>query len=188
MYPLCDKTHEIFNKETNSNIQPIVVEFSELKGDLNTRKKKRDLLMDSENKVESTVQQQQETKEAVSPSGKKKETTEIVGEKLLPASPRKEIVFKKIEKKKITAVFTEEEIAKHCTKDDCWMIIKGGVYDITPYFSVHPGGQRALLKFAGKDGTENVQYHSSQMMYLLDNYFYVGKLAGYQESSSCTIS
>jgi len=25
-YPLCDKTHEIFNKETNSNIQPLVVE------------------------------------------------------------------------------------------------------------------------------------------------------------------
>jgi len=187
MYPLCDKTHEIFNKETNSNIQPIVVEFSELKGDLNTRKKRRDSLMDSDSKVDSAViQQQQEGKETC---GKKKETTEIVGEKLLPkASPEKEIVFKKIDKKKITAVFTEEEIAKHCTKDDCWMIIKGGVYDITPYFSVHPGGTRALLKFAGKDGTENVQYHSSQMMYLLDNYFYVGKLAGYHESSNCTIS
>jgi len=96
--------------------------------------------------------------------------------------------MKKVDKKKITAVFTEEEVAKHCTKDDCWMIIKGGVYDITTYFSEHPGGQRALLKFAGKDGTENVQFHSPKMMSILDSYFYVGKLANFKDPNSCTIS
>lgn len=48
------------------------------------------------------------------------------------------------------------------------------------------GGHRALLKFAGKDGTENVQFHSSKMMKLLNNYFYIGKL--YQENNNkCSI-
>jgi len=56
------------------------------------------------------------------------------------------------------------------------MIIKGNVYDITEYVPSHPGGVRALLKFAGKDGTENVQYHSPRMLEILNSRYYIGKL------------
>ena len=67
------------------------------------------------------------------------------------------------------------------------MIIRGGVYDVTPYFNFHPGGHQALLNFAGKDGTENIEFHSSKMLQLLDKYFYIGKLEG-TEDRSCIIS
>ncbi|GAA5893659.1 FMN-dependent alpha-hydroxy acid dehydrogenase [Sporobolomyces salmoneus] len=44
------------------------------------------------------------------------------------------------------------EVAKHNTAEDLWMIVNGQVYDLTGF--PHPGGQRILLKYAGKDATE----------------------------------
>lgn len=91
------------------------------------------------------------------------------------------------ENRRLQRTFTEEEVAEHARKNDCWMIIKGKVYDVTPYIKIHPGGQSALMNFAGSDGTENVQFHSATMMKLLEKYFYVGNLEGYQ-SGPCVIS
>jgi cytochrome b involved in lipid metabolism len=67
------------------------------------------------------------------------------------------------------------------------MIINGGVYDVTKYIDYHPGGHNAILKFAGKDGSENVQFHSEKMMRILDTYFYIGKLEGYK-NAGCLVS
>ena len=56
------------------------------------------------------------------------------------------------------------------------MIINNKVYDITPYVQIHPGGVTALVRFAGRDGSENVEFHSKKMMKLLDTYMYIGRL------------
>jgi hypothetical protein len=50
------------------------------------------------------------------------------------------------------AAFTKENVATHATKDDCWTIISGKVYDITEYVPRHPGGDEILMA-CGKDGT-----------------------------------
>ncbi|XP_074844959.1 cytochrome b5 reductase 4 [Carettochelys insculpta] len=49
---------------------------------------------------------------------------------------------------------TEEELAKHSKKDDCWICIRGLVYNVTPYMEYHPGGEDELMRAAGSDGTE----------------------------------
>ncbi|GAA5959291.1 hypothetical protein JCM21900_003917 [Sporobolomyces salmonicolor] len=49
------------------------------------------------------------------------------------------------------------EVAKHNKNDDLWMIIKGKVYDLTEFAPSHPGGMRILLKYAGKDATEEYE-------------------------------
>merc|ERR1712137_1478915 len=51
-------------------------------------------------------------------------------------------------------VYTKEEVAKHTTKGDCWVILNDKVLDVTNFLSQHPGGELAILTFAGKDATE----------------------------------
>ncbi|KAG8757727.1 hypothetical protein FRC12_010227 [Ceratobasidium sp. 428] len=50
--------------------------------------------------------------------------------------------------------FTAEEVAKHNKKDDCWVIIDGQVLDVTNFLPEHPGGEKAILLYAGRDATE----------------------------------
>ncbi|CAN3376661.1 hypothetical protein DIURU_004449 [Diutina rugosa] len=47
-----------------------------------------------------------------------------------------------------------EEVAQHNTKDDCWVIIHGKVYDVTEFLPEHPGGPSIIIKYAGKDATK----------------------------------
>jgi len=49
---------------------------------------------------------------------------------------------------------TMEEVKKHKKKDDAWMVLRGKVYNITPYIAYHPGGEQTLMSAAGKDGTK----------------------------------
>ena len=45
---------------------------------------------------------------------------------------------------------TPSEVSKHNSKESCWVIISGQVYDVTEYLDDHPGGSKAILRFAGK--------------------------------------
>ncbi|KAK6465203.1 cytochrome b2, mitochondrial precursor [Scheffersomyces coipomensis] len=47
-----------------------------------------------------------------------------------------------------------EEIKKHNTKKDCWVIIHGKVYNVSDFIDEHPGGSAIILKYAGKDATK----------------------------------
>merc|ERR1711988_940745 len=47
-----------------------------------------------------------------------------------------------------------EEVAKHTSKSDCWVVVSGQVLDVTKFLGEHPGGELAILTFAGKDATE----------------------------------
>ncbi len=51
--------------------------------------------------------------------------------------------------------YTLTDVAKHATKDDCWMAIKGVVYDVSAVTSSgkHAGGP-VILQGCGKDATE----------------------------------
>lgn len=49
---------------------------------------------------------------------------------------------------------TPEELAKHKEKTDCWICIRGMVYNVTPYLEYHPGGEDELMRGAGADATE----------------------------------
>ncbi|MDB9925255.1 cytochrome b5 domain-containing protein [bacterium] len=53
-------------------------------------------------------------------------------------------------KRKITL----EEIAQHSTMDDCWTVLRGKVYNLTPYINFHPGGDKILKGILGKDCTK----------------------------------
>ncbi|RZF33946.1 hypothetical protein LSTR_LSTR010429 [Laodelphax striatellus] len=46
-----------------------------------------------------------------------------------------------------------EEVSKHDTITDCWIILFDKVYDITDFIWRHPGGESILLEQAGQDAT-----------------------------------
>ncbi len=48
---------------------------------------------------------------------------------------------------------TLAEVAQHATREDCWTVIDGTVYDLTQYMQPHPGGAGALSNLCGIDGT-----------------------------------
>ncbi|KAF7717175.1 Cytochrome b2, mitochondrial [Penicillium ucsense] len=45
-------------------------------------------------------------------------------------------------------------VAKHNNNRSCWVVLYGKVYDVTDFISSHPGGANVILKWAGKDATE----------------------------------
>jgi hypothetical protein len=48
---------------------------------------------------------------------------------------------------------TAAEVSQHATPADCWTIIGGSVYDMTPFLNQHPGGSAAIAGLCGVDGT-----------------------------------
>ncbi len=50
--------------------------------------------------------------------------------------------------------YTMSDVEKHNSRESCWTAIRGGVYDLTDWIAIHPGGQAAILKLCGTDATQ----------------------------------
>ncbi|KAF3337458.1 Cytochrome b5 [Carex littledalei] len=74
-------------------------------------------------------------------------------------------------------VFTLEEVSKHNSSTDCWLIINGKVYDVTKFLDDHPGGDDVLRSSTGKDATDDFEDvgHSTTARAMMDEY-YVGDI------------
>ena len=69
--------------------------------------------------------------------------------------------------------FTRQEIEKHGTEDDCWIVVDGNVYDATSVLSWHPGGKGPIMAHAGAVHMDT----TDEFMSIHDNYAQ-GKLKG----------
>eukprot|EP00468_Gymnochlora_sp_CCMP2014_P003760 CAMPEP_0167757520 /NCGR_PEP_ID=MMETSP0110_2-20121227/9970_1 /TAXON_ID=629695 /ORGANISM="Gymnochlora sp., Strain CCMP2014" /LENGTH=81 /DNA_ID=CAMNT_0007643717 /DNA_START=30 /DNA_END=275 /DNA_ORIENTATION=+ len=71
--------------------------------------------------------------------------------------------------------FTVEEVAKHNKEGDCWVIIKGGVYDVSKFAKYHPGGKKILLREGGKDSTKKFfMFHGKHVLKKYDKKLKIG--------------
>ncbi|KAH7839426.1 hypothetical protein Vadar_004002 [Vaccinium darrowii] len=70
-----------------------------------------------------------------------------------------------------------EEVNKHNKTKDCWLIIAGKVYDVTPFMDDHPGGDEVLLSATGKDATNDFEDvgHSDSAREMMEKY-YIGEI------------
>lgn len=57
--------------------------------------------------------------------------------------------------------FTREEIEKHSSETDSWLVVNDSVYDVTSVVKWHPGGKAAILGLAGKLSYETTEQFNS---------------------------
>lgn len=50
--------------------------------------------------------------------------------------------------------YTLAQVAQHATRSDCWMAIRGQVFDFTAYLPQHPADPAVFLAWCGKDATQ----------------------------------
>jgi len=75
---------------------------------------------------------------------------------------------------------TWEELAKHNTEKDCWIAIRGKVYNVTEWLNKHPGGKDNLLLNGGRDATQLYEcYHMFHVNDLLPKYC-IGELTTFE--------
>lgn len=70
------------------------------------------------------------------------------------------------------AVYAREEVSQHNKPNDCWVIYKGAVIDVSTFINKHPGGAHLLLPFLGGEITEAFDEvgHSAGALGLIESY------------------
>ncbi|MBL7022211.1 cytochrome b5 domain-containing protein [Patescibacteria group bacterium] len=84
--------------------------------------------------------------------------------------------------KEVIQTYTMNEVSLHNSKDSCWLLLNGKVYDVTPMIDGHGGGD-AILEGCGTNATELYETrpmgsgtpHSKKAYTFLPNY-YIGDL------------
>ena len=66
--------------------------------------------------------------------------------------------------------FTADEVAKHASASDCWVIVRGGVYDVTRFVPKHPGGNMIYVKAGGECTALFDSYHPERARAVLEKY------------------
>ncbi|KAL0921056.1 hypothetical protein M5K25_008087 [Dendrobium thyrsiflorum] len=72
-----------------------------------------------------------------------------------------------------TKKYSFSEISNHTSKDDCWLIIHGKVFNVTSFLEEHPGGEDVLLQAsANGDATDSFEDvgHSSTATSMMDEF------------------
>ncbi|KAG6040009.1 hypothetical protein E4U41_001671 [Claviceps citrina] len=79
----------------------------------------------------------------------------------------------------MSETYTVAEVQKHKTEaDGLWLIVENNVYDITKFLPEHPGGDRILKRFAGKNATKAFwKYHSESVLKKYGDKYKIGTVA-----------
>jgi len=77
-----------------------------------------------------------------------------------------------------TKTYSAATVAKHASGKSCWTIINSGVYDLTKWSNLHPGGPTVIEAICGKDGTSafNGQHMGQQRPENILASYKIGKL------------
>ncbi|OJK02495.1 hypothetical protein ASPACDRAFT_51036 [Aspergillus aculeatus ATCC 16872] len=65
----------------------------------------------------------------------------------------------------VKKLLSTEQISKHNSPNDCWIVVDNQVWDMTDFLEEHPGGPTVILKHAGRDATQPYsEVHASSLI------------------------
>ncbi len=80
----------------------------------------------------------------------------------------------------VSGKVTLDQLVQHGTPQDCWVVYKGKVYDLTSWLPVHPGGSSTIAPSCGNTGFESAferRHGTSQVARFMRVATYEGDLA-----------
>ncbi len=79
--------------------------------------------------------------------------------------------------------YTLEEVSKHDTKDDLWVVFFDRVFDISKFVANHPGGEEILVSHSGMDVSKQfVEFHPDfKRLFPQAKQYYIGELKKTQQ-------
>ena len=79
-------------------------------------------------------------------------------------------------------IFSWESIKQHNTRESCWIVVDGFVYDVTSWLSKHPGGDIVIINSTMVDCTDIFNaYHPKEVRKMLSCYK-IGQVELYETS------
>jgi len=85
--------------------------------------------------------------------------------------------------------YTMEEVAKHNTEQDCWVVVNDNVMNVTSFLPDHPGGVLAIVTFAGKDASEEFNMvHPPDVIQKYAPDAIIGKLGGAAPAAAAPVA
>lgn len=76
-----------------------------------------------------------------------------------------------------------EEVEKYNIEDDCWIVVKGKVYDVNVYLKegLYLGGNVSIIMNAGEDITEDFEVVYSVKVWKQFEFFYIGDVGSVED-------
>jgi L-lactate dehydrogenase (cytochrome) len=54
----------------------------------------------------------------------------------------------------MTKLVSAAAVQSHQTRESCWIVVEGRIYDMTSFSPTHPGGADIIYAYAGRDATQ----------------------------------
>lgn len=82
------------------------------------------------------------------------------------------------------SLISVDEVSKHNSLEDLWLVVDGTVYDLSDFVPEHPGGPAVLMHHAGRDAT--AAYSEVHSMSLIKNSLPAEKIIGRLDAATVT--
>ncbi|KAK3237200.1 hypothetical protein CYMTET_52705 [Cymbomonas tetramitiformis] len=82
-------------------------------------------------------------------------------------------------------IISRDEVSRHNTENDCWIIVDKYVYDVTKFQKFHPGGKWVINQVAGQDATEAFYaMHRADVLSKYHKRLCIGVVSGEEKAKS----
>ena len=86
----------------------------------------------------------------------------------------------------MTTLFSYQEIKRHQSVHDCWIISKNKVYDVTPFLKKNPQHIERIMKKVGEDVTADFKFHKTEQQKEWKKY-QIGTVDNVENNTPCTL-